>query len=209
MSNNRRYIDALCSFNCETISDHIKKIYPSELVVNRENKSDHKASFLDLMISIDNDSWTTDLYDKRKDFNFSIVNYPFLDGNIPKRIGWSVLVSQLIRYSRVCDNVTSFASHSSSLLSKLSKQSFSDSFLLQKLKIFVHKYQEQISKYSSSTNNPDLFKKNLVIDIWSEFLIKSHHMTITKKIEERKKTRKGLVSIRIENKGREDIPYSS
>jgi len=29
-----------------------------------------------------NESLTTKLYDKREDFNFPIVNYPFLDSNI-------------------------------------------------------------------------------------------------------------------------------
>ena len=38
------------------------------------------------------------LYDKRDDFNFDIVNYPFMDSNIP--VG-PAYVSQLIAFARI------------------------------------------------------------------------------------------------------------
>ena len=40
----------------------------------------------------------TRLYDKRDDFNFPIVNFPFLSSNIPSAPACGVYVSQLIRY---------------------------------------------------------------------------------------------------------------
>ena len=41
------------------------------------------ASYLDLLLSIDADKKLhTKLYDKRDDFDFHIVNFPFLDSNI-------------------------------------------------------------------------------------------------------------------------------
>ena len=40
----------------------------------------------------------TRLYDKRDDFNFTIVNVPFLSSNIPSTPAYGVNVSQLVRY---------------------------------------------------------------------------------------------------------------
>ena len=55
----------------------IGQIYPTELQLNKANSSDTEAPFLDLNLSI-----TNKIYDKRDDFNFEIVNFPFLDGDV-------------------------------------------------------------------------------------------------------------------------------
>jgi hypothetical protein len=41
-------------------------------------------------------------YDKRDDFDFAIVNFPFICGNIPLPPAYSVHISQLIRYAKAC-----------------------------------------------------------------------------------------------------------
>ena len=51
----------------------VSQIYPSELQLNKANTSDTKAALLDLHLSISNDK----IYDKRDDFDFEIVNFPF------------------------------------------------------------------------------------------------------------------------------------
>ena len=56
----------------------VHRIYPSELQLNKANASDIEAAFLDLNLSIHNDIVFTKIYDKRDDFNFDIVNVPFL-----------------------------------------------------------------------------------------------------------------------------------
>ena len=48
------------------------------------------------------------LYDKRDYFNFEIVNFPFLDGDVPRSHSYGVYISQLIRFARVCSNVDDF-----------------------------------------------------------------------------------------------------
>ena len=48
------------------------------------------------------------LYDKRDDFDFDIVNFPFLDGNLSRHLSYGVYVSQLIRFARVCSHVDDF-----------------------------------------------------------------------------------------------------
>ena len=49
--------------------------------------------------------WSCHMYDKQNDFDFEIVNFPLLDGNIPRSPSYGVCILQLIRFARVCSNV--------------------------------------------------------------------------------------------------------
>ena len=60
----------------------VDRIYPAELELNKTNSSDTKAPFLDLNLFISNGTVATKIYDKRDDFDFDIVNFPFLDGDV-------------------------------------------------------------------------------------------------------------------------------
>ena len=55
------------------------------LACNKANTSDTEALFLDLHLSISNGFVSSKIYDKRDDFDFDIVNFPFLDGDVPRR----------------------------------------------------------------------------------------------------------------------------
>ena len=68
--------------------------------------SDTEASFLDLYLSISDGFVKTKRYDKRDDFD--IVNFPFLDGDIPRSTSYGVYISQLIRFARVSSHVDDF-----------------------------------------------------------------------------------------------------
>ena len=46
--------------------------------------------------------------DKRDDFNFEIVNFPFLHRDGPRSPSYGVYISKLIRFARVCSNVDDF-----------------------------------------------------------------------------------------------------
>ena len=59
----------------------VVQIYPTELQLNKANSSDTEAPFSDLNSSITNGIVSSKIYDKRDDFNFEIVNFPFLDGD--------------------------------------------------------------------------------------------------------------------------------
>ena len=62
----------------------VNRIYPPELQLNKANTSDTEAPFLDLHLSISNGFVSSKIYDKRDDFDFDIVNFPFLDGDVPR-----------------------------------------------------------------------------------------------------------------------------
>ena len=68
-------------------------MYPPELRLNEANASDAEAPFLDLHLPVSNDFVSTRIYDKRDDFDFDIVNFPFLDGDVPRRPSYGVYYS--------------------------------------------------------------------------------------------------------------------
>jgi hypothetical protein len=75
---------------------------PIELEVKDTTDTDASASYLDLHLEIDNEGrLKTKAYDKRDDFNFPLVNFPFICSNIPAAPAY-VYIPQLIRYSRAC-----------------------------------------------------------------------------------------------------------
>ena len=97
-----RYTDGLIVFNNKKFLDNLRERYPSQLTVEKANKSDHLADYLDLTFIIDSgDKLSARLYD---DFNFHIVNFPFLSSNIPSGPSYGAYISQLIRYARCCSH---------------------------------------------------------------------------------------------------------
>ena len=93
-----RCTDDLTAFNNKKLLDYLKEIYPSQLTVGKANKSDHLANYLDLTFIIDSGGkLSTRLYDKRDDFDFHIVNFPFFSRNILSGPSYGVYMLQLIR----------------------------------------------------------------------------------------------------------------
>ena len=100
----------------------VRRIYPAELQLNKANASDTEAAFLNL--SIHNDIVSTIIYDKRDDFNFDIVNFPLLDGDVRQRPSYGVYISQLISLARASSHVTDFNKRNTFLTAKLLKQGY-------------------------------------------------------------------------------------
>ena len=74
----------------------LDRIYPTELQLNRANSSDTEAPFLDLNLCISNGTVSTKIYNKWDDFDFDIVNFPFLDGDVPRRTWYRVYIFNLL-----------------------------------------------------------------------------------------------------------------
>ena len=79
---------------------------------------------MDLHLSISNGFVFSKIYDKRDDFDFVIVNFPFLYGDVPRRPSFGVYISQLIRFARVCCHVDDFNNPIKYLTTKLLKQGY-------------------------------------------------------------------------------------
>ena len=99
----------------------VSQIYSSELQLNKANTSDTEAAFLDLHLSISNDIVSTKIYD---DFYFEIVNFPFLDGDVPRSTLYVVYISQLIRFARTSSYITDFNTRNKLLTQKLLKRGY-------------------------------------------------------------------------------------
>ena len=105
-----RYLDDLLNIDNPYFEQMVGQIYPTELQLNKANSFDTEAPFLDLNLSITNGIVSSKICDKRDDFNFKIVNFPFLDGDVPRSPSYGVYISQLIFFARVCCNVDDFNS---------------------------------------------------------------------------------------------------
>ena len=119
-----RYLDDLLNIDNNFFDSMVNRIYPSELQLNKANVSDTEASFLDLYLSISYGFVQTKIYDKRYDFDFDIVNFPFLDGGVPRSASCGVYISQLIRFARVSSHVGGFNTRSKVLTAKLLRQGY-------------------------------------------------------------------------------------
>ena len=113
-----RYLDGLLDIDNPYFEQMVGQIYPTELQLNKANSSDTEAPFLHLNLSITNGIVSSKIYDKRDDFYFEKVNFPFLDGDVPRSPSWCN-VSQLIRFASVCFNVDNFNNRNLFLTAKI------------------------------------------------------------------------------------------
>ena len=89
-----RYLDDLLNIDNPYFEGMVNQIYPPELQLNKANTSDTEAQFLDLHLSITNGFVSSKICDKRDDFDFHIVNFPFLDSDVcTSPLLWSVYFS--------------------------------------------------------------------------------------------------------------------
>ena len=116
-----RYLDDLINIDNPYFEQMIGQIHPTEPQLNEANSSDTEAPFLDLNLSITNGIVSSKIYDERDDFNFEIVNFPFLEGDVPRFPSYGVYISQLIRFARVCSNVDDFKNRNLFLTAKVIK----------------------------------------------------------------------------------------
>ena len=77
MNSTSRYLDDILNINNVYFDNMVSQIYPSEFKLNKANTSNKEATFLNLHLSISNDIVSPKIYDKRDDFDFEIVKFPF------------------------------------------------------------------------------------------------------------------------------------
>jgi hypothetical protein len=136
------------SLNNSRLGDFIDRIYPIELEIKDTTDTDTSALYIGLHLEIDSEGrLRTKLYDKRDDFNFPIVNFPFICSNIPAVPAYGVYISQLIRYSTACGSYQDVLDRGLLLKRKLLNQGF----LLVKLKSshrkFYGRHHDLVDRY--------------------------------------------------------------
>ena len=142
-----RYLDDILNLDNPFFESMFSSIYPKELKLNRANSCDTSAAFLDLDLSIENGIISSKIYDKRDDFNFNIVNFPQLDGDVPKATSYGVYISQLIRFARACTSVNDFNKRNLLITEKLLKQGYRYHKLRKTFTKFYFRNLNLINKY--------------------------------------------------------------
>ena len=125
----------------------VSQIYPSELQLNKASTSDTKAACLDLHLSISKDIVSTKIYDKRDNFDFEIVNFPSLDGDVPCSTSYGVYISQRIHFARASSIVADFNTRNKLLTQKLLKQGYQYHKLRKTFSKFYRRYYDLIYKF--------------------------------------------------------------
>ena len=88
------------------------------------------------------------IYDKRDEFDFNIVNFPLLDGDIPRAPLYRVYISQLIRFARVSSYIADFNTRNKMLTAKLLKQGYRYHKLCKTLSKFYRRHYDLVSKFN-------------------------------------------------------------
>ena len=161
-NNTQRFIDDLFTMNNDGILEQDKdSIYHKDLQLNKENTSNEHATFLDLDIAIENGYVTTKTYDKREDFNFEIVSFPDLGGNIPERSAYGIFTAQIIRHAKNCSQRETFIARTKQLVDKLVHKGFQTTLLRKTMERCLEEKRWIIVKYQC---NQQYLQKH----IWGE-----------------------------------------
>ena len=109
-----------------------------------------EAPFLDLNLCISNGTVSTKIYYKRDDFDFDIVSFPFLDGDVARRTSYGVYISQLIRFAKASSNLSDFNCCNKALTAKLLRQGYRYFKLRKAFSKFYRRHSALVEKYSVS-----------------------------------------------------------
>ena len=96
--------------------------------------------FFYLHLSILNRFVSSKIYDKCSDFDFDVVIFPLLDGEVP----YWVYISQLIPFASVSSHVTDFSAHNKILTAKLLQQGYQYQKLPKAFSQFYSQYYEYL-----------------------------------------------------------------
>ena len=152
-----RYMDDVLSLKNTQFAEYLEFIYSRELEIKETTETAASSSYLDCYLYIYNGKLTTRLYYGmtsmcsmliRNDFNFPIINFPFLSSNIPSAPAYGVYVAQLIRYARACSNYQDFMERGKVLTTKLLSQGYQKTKLVATIKRFSRRHHDLVNPYS-------------------------------------------------------------
>ena len=103
---------------------------------------------MDLHLSISDGFVKTEIYDKRDNFDFDIVNLPFPDGDVPRSTSYGVYISQLIRFARVSSHVDDYNTRNKVLTAKLLRQGYRYHKLRNAFSKFYRRHFYIVPKYN-------------------------------------------------------------
>ena len=101
-----------------------------------------------LRLSISNGFVSSKIYDKRDGFGFGVVDFPFLDGGVPRSASYGVYISQLIRFAGVSSHVVDFGARNGGLTARLLQWGCRCHKLRGTFSKFYRRHYELVSKFN-------------------------------------------------------------
>jgi hypothetical protein len=142
-----RYVDDLMTINYLFFHNIIEEIYPETLKMERSGSDNKNVNYLDLNISIKENSLDITIYNKTDDFNFDVVSLTFPHSNIPEEVGYNVFYSQVLRYGTICSKYTEFQFYVTKILKVLTRRGYDRGKLIRHVKRCLNKYPIVFMKY--------------------------------------------------------------
>ena len=158
--NTFRFIDDLMAINDDGLFEsYYQEIYPPELELKKENVGNREATFLDLNIVINNNTFQVSLYDKRDSFPFTIVRMPYHSSNMPSKIFYSSLGAEILRIGKANNNSCSFYNSARIIVQRMIKQGGKITNITKTLKkVFCKHY----CIFNNFTESIETFINNLI-----------------------------------------------
>ena len=154
-----RYIDdLLLANNDDRMISVMTDIYPKELVLVPDDSDGCSTPFLDLQLVLKDGVVSTSIFDKRDAFDFKIINFPTLTGNIPLKSSYGVFTCELVRYARACTYLKDFKTRMLILVKKLKSQFFKKTLLKKTYLKFCYSHILLVQKYGPKVLDLDKFK---------------------------------------------------
>jgi len=146
-----RFIDDLIALNDDgEFSKSFREIYPPEMELKRENREDNAASYLDLGLEIEDKQMSSNLYDKRNAFNFSIVRFPYRSSNIPSKMFYATISAEVLRIAKATSKYSFFLECVHTLLVRMKKQGANVSGIQKAMRKMIGRHAVTFSKFDKS-----------------------------------------------------------
>ena len=154
------FIDGLIVINDgKEFENHYNEIQPSELIFKKENTSHRETTFLDLHLCVNQGQTQTSLYDKKNSYNFNVVRFPNKSINIPSKMFFATISSEILGICRATSSVAQLTKTSKIFLHQMFRQG-TDSLGVKKVLVkMINRHALQFEKYN--TNNRYLIQELL------------------------------------------------
>ena len=156
-----RFIDDLIAINYgKNFENHYNEIYPSKLILQKENTSHTETTFLDLHLCINKGQIQTSLHDKRNSCNFNVVRFPYKSSTIPAKKFFASISAEILQICRATSSVVQFIKKSKVSLCRMLRQGADPLGIKKVLVKMINRHALHFEKYN--TNNRDLIQQLLI-----------------------------------------------
>ena len=104
--------------------------------------------YIDDLLCVNNDKWRGKW--EREDFNFKIVNFPYLYSNIPRNPAYGVYISQLVRYARIYSRKDDLIYRHRCLSLKLQQQGYKYQQLMKSFHKIYKSHSDELKKIGTT-----------------------------------------------------------